>query len=596
MNTRKLIAHCLLLLASTVFLLASCDEGVETDFATQRGMPLPQGKYPLRFTAIKEGNAVQTRVTESADDPKSTLWTADRDKIGVSIGTDGAAGKYTITATDGSSMTEEQPVYWQNTNPATIYGWYPATTDGLPKSGDRIDLRNQSSGHLKFDFMKAETQQYQYDSKDISLPFKHQMAKMNITLRSTDNLNLDGATVAIYGYMTCTFDKGNVTPGISKGYLTACRTDAAKHVYRAMVVPIEQNELGGNFIMVTLQNGNVYYYKSGRKLEKNMLYSYTVDVREILSPGDAAAMKNIKGTVTIKGNGSETNNPITITDNATVTLKDVNIKVTTTGDTKTTVIRVKKDKKLTLKVEGNDNRLEAVSGGGIVLESGASIVVEGDGIDQSKLVVKAGTNTNLGIGISAQASTVGIGAACGTTCGNIEIKNVKLEVSGADADGGSGAAIGTSGTLDTGSTVCGNITITNAYVTATSGSGAAAIGTGFSYIATTIEKVDDITISSSTIVATVNPFVSQNITDDFFGACIGLSALVDGVTYTCGTITITCDNETIFLNNLSYKKGSKTPGLGYKIGKGVSYNCSTATIGARSTFNNNSFIDGYGSW
>lgn len=584
MNTRKLIAHCLLLLASAVFLLASCDEGVETDLAAQRGMPLPQGKYPLRFTAIQEGNAVQTRVTESADDPKSTLWTAGTDKIGVSIGTDGVAGQYTITATDGSSMTEVQPVYWQNTSPATIYGWYPATTDDLPKAPDgSIDLDNQSD-YLQFDFMKAESkQQYQYDSKDISLPFKHQMAKMNITLRSTDNLDLDGATVAIYGYTACTFDKGSVTPGTSKGYLTAYRTDAVKHVYRAMVAPIEQNELGGNFIKVTLKNGKVYYYKSGRKLEKNMLYSYTVDVRETLSPGNADAMKNIKGTVTIKGDGSETNNPITITDDATVTLKDVNIKVTTTGDVNTTVIRVRRDKKLTLKVEGNDNRLEAVSGGGIVLESGASIVVKGNGIDKSKLVIKAGK-----IDAHAFASTVGIGAACGTTCGNIEIKNVKLEVSGTDTRYGGGAAIGTSSTLSTGSTACGNITITDAYVNATSGRGAAAIGTGFSGLAQTTEKVGDITISGSTIVATVTPAWN------YYGACIGLSYLYsDVITYTCGKITITCYDETAFLNNL--KPGSNTPSLGYKIGKGANSG-STSTIGAGSTFNGKPFTDGYGSW
>lgn len=586
MNTRKLIAHCLLLLASTVFLLASCDEGVETDIATQRGMPLPQGKYPLRFTAIQEGNAVQTRVTESDDDPKSTLWTAGTDKIGVSIGTDGVAGQYTITATDGSSMTEVQPVYWQNTSPATIYGWYPATTDDLPKAPDgSIDLDNQSD-YLQFDFMKAESkQQYQYDSKDISLPFKHQMAKMNITLRSTDNLNLDDATVAIYGYTTCTFDKGTVTPGTSKDYLTAYRTDAAKHVYRAMVVPIEQNELGGNFIKVTLKNDKVYYYKSGRKLEKNMLYSYTVDVRETLSPGNADAMNDIKGTVTIKGDGKQTNNPITITDHATVTLKDVNIKVTTT-DVNTTVIRVREDKVLTLKVEGKDNRLEAVSGGGIVLDRGASIVVEGDGIDQSELVVKAGKNTNAHQMWSA--STVGIGAACGATCGNIEIKNVKLEVSGADEKFGGGAAIGTSGTPSIGSTACGNITITNAYVTAIGGRGAAAIGTAFNYTAGTTEQVGDITISGSTIVATVNPF------NNSYGACIGLSLLAGGVTYICGTITITCDNEEDFLNNLRYTL-SDTPNLSYKIGKGVDGG-GTATIGAGSTFNGNSFTDGYVLW
>lgn len=603
MNTRKLIAHCLLLLASAVFLLASCDEGVETDLAAQRGMPLPQGKYPLRFTAIQEGNAVQTRVTESAGDPKSTLWTAGTDKIGVSIGTDGAAGQYTITATDGSSMTEVQPVYWQNTNPATIYGWYPATTDGLPKSGDRIDLRDQASGHLKFDFMKAESkQQYQYDSKDISLPFKHQMAKMSITLKSDDGLDLTNATVAIYGYTTCTFDKGNVyTSRSMTGYLTACCIDAANHVYRAMVAPIKEYTLNRKIIKVTLKDGNSYYYDTGRDLEANMLYSYTVNVkatgRTTLSPGDADAMNDIKGTVTIRGDGKQTNNPITITDHATVTLKDVDIKVTTTGEVNTTVIRVTKDKQLTLKVEGNNNRLEAVSGGGIVLEDGASIVVEGDGIDQSKLVVKAGKNTNeqrINNNTYMRASTVGIGAACGTTCGNIEIKNVKLEVSGADARFGHGAAIGTSGTPSTSSTVCGNITITDAYVTAIGGSGAAAIGTGFSGTEATTEQVGDITIFGSTIVATVNPFTLQS--KDNYSACIGLSLLFGAVTNTCGKITITCDDETTFLNNLSYKEGSDTPNLGYKIGKGASHSGGTGTIGAGSTFNGKPFTDGYGLW
>lgn len=601
MNTRKLIAHCLLLLASAVFLLASCDEGVETDLAAQRGMPLPQGKYPLRFTAIQEGNAVQTRVTESDDDPKSTLWTAGTDKIGVSIGTDGVAGQYTITATDGSSMTEVQPVYWQNTNPATIYGWYPATTDGLPKAGDRIDLSDQSSDYLQFDFMKAEsTKQYQYDSKGISLPFKHQMAKMNITLKSDDGLDLTNATVAIYGYTTCTFDKGNVyTSRSMTGYLTACCIDAANHVYRAMVAPIKEYTLDRKIIKVTLKDGNSYYYDTGRDLEANMLYSYTVNVkatgRTTLSPGDANAMNDIKGTVTIRGDGKQTNNPITITDHATVTLKDVDIKVTTTDDVNTTVIRVKENKILTLKVEGKGNRLEAVSGGGIVLDKGASIVVEGDGIDQSELVVKAGKNTNEQLiynNTYMRASTVGIGAACGTTCGNIEIKNVKLEVSGADARFGHGAAIGTSGTPSTGSTVCGNITITDAYVTAIGGSGAAAIGTGFSYTAGTTEQVGDITISGSTIVATVNPFT---LSKDNNGACIGLCYSFSGVTYTCGKITITCDNEADFLNNLKYNKGSKTPNLGYKIGKGAN-DGGTVTIGAGSTFNSTPFADGYGSW
>lgn len=604
MNTRKLIAYCLLLSASAL-LLASCDDGPEVSLDAGSGMPLPEGKYPLHFTATQEGNAVQTRVTEVTNDPKATLWSAGTDRIGVSIGTDGTPGQYTITAADGTGMTPVQQVYWQNTGEAYIYGWFPAATDGLPKAADgsSIDLSNQSSekgGYLRFDFMKAQSaKQYRYNSTEaVVLPFKHLMAKMSITLKSSDNLDLTDAKVEIYGYTTCTFDKGTVTAGTAKDFITACRTGASNLVYRAMVLPIEQSALDGNFIKVTLKDGKSYYYKTGIKLEENKFYPYTVDVNKGgLSPGDAEAMKNISGTVTIRGDGTETNNPITIIGDATVTLKDVKIKVTTTGDANTTVIRVKQGKKLTLKVEGSNNSLEAVSGGGIVLESDASIVVEGNGIEQSKLVVKAGKNTN-NIFYRQYASTVGIGAACGATCGNIEIKNVKLEVSGANSyNDGSDAAIGTSTTPSTGSTACGNITITNAHVTATGGVGAAAIGTGYSYTSGTTEQVGDITISGSTIVATVNPYPAswESPSKDYYGACIGLCLSDPGVTYKCGKIIITCNDGTTFLNNLKYNTGSYTPILGYKIGKGASCG-GNGTIGSGSTFNNTPFTDSYGSW
>lgn len=591
MNTRKLIAYSLLLSAS-VLLPTSCDGGMEAELATEPVVPLPEGRYPLRFTATQEGNDVQTRVAEDATEPKRTLWSAGTDRIGVSIGTDGAVGRYLLTAADGSAMTAEQAVYWQDRNEAYIHGWFPATTDGLPKTADgSIDLSNQASGsngHLRFDFMQAQSaKKYQYNSTEpIALPFKHRMAKMSITLKSSDVLDLTDAKVEIYGYTSCTLDKGNVTAGTAKGFITACRTDASKHVYRAMVAPIEESALDGNFIKVTLKSGKSYYYKTGRKLEANMLYSYTVDVFG-LSPGNAEDMKNIKGTVTIIGNGTETNNPITVTGDATVTLRDVKIKVTRNN---TPAIMVKANKKLTLKADGNNNSLEAVNYGGIVLENGASIVVEGNGIEQSKLVVKAGDKDEV-------TSTVGIGAACGATCGNIEIKNIKLEVSGANSRDRSGAAIGTSTTPSTGSTACGNITITNAHVTATGGTGAAAIGIGYSYTRGTTQQVGDITISGSTIIATVRPDSDwrEDPAKDYYGACIGLCVSFAGVTYKCGTITITCDNETAFLNNLKYQ-GEGTPNLGYKIGKGATENGGGTVTFPGGTINGTSFTYGYGSF
>lgn len=582
MNTRKLIAYSLLLSAS-VLLPTSCDGGMEAELATEPVVPLPEGRYPLRFTATQEGNDVQTRVAEDATDPKRTLWSAGTDRIGVSIGTDGAVGRYLLTDADGSAMKAEQTVYWQDRNEAYIHGWFPATTDGLPKTADgSIDLSNQSSGsnsHLQFDFMQAKSaKRYRYDSTEpIALPFKHRMAKMNITLKSSGNLDLTDAKVEIYGYTSCTFDKGNVTAGTAKGFITACRTNASKHVYRAMVVPIEASALDGNFIKVTLKSGTSHYYRTGRKLEANKLYSYTVDVFG-LSPGNAGDMGNIKGTVTIIGNGTETDNPITVTGDATVTLKDVKIKVTR-GNTPT--IRVKSGCKLTLKVDGNNNSLEAVDCGGIVLENGASIVIEGNGIGQSKLVVKAGKT-------SGEKTTVGIGASWGATCGDIEIKNITLEVSGANNYFTGSAAIGTHGHA---SNACGDITITDSHITATSGNGAAAIGAGFSFSANAEIKVGNIKISGSTIIATVKPDQAD------YGACIGLCASFAAVTYKCGTITITCDDKTAFLNNLKYQQlESGTPNLGYKIGKGAKIGSGGTVTFPGGTINGTSFTDGYGSW
>lgn len=520
MNTRKLIAYSLLLSAS-VLLPTSCDGGMEAELAT---------------------------------DPKSTLWSEGTDLIGVSIGTDGAVGRYLLTAADGS-----------------------------------IDLSNQASGsngHLRFDFMQAKsTKKYQYNSTEaIALPFKHRMAKMNITLKSSDGLNLTDAKVEIYGYTSCSFDKGNVTAGAAKGFITACRTDASKHVYRAMVVPIEASALDGNFIKVTLKSGRSYYYKTGRKLEANMLYSYTVDVQKgSLSPGDAGQMGNIKGTVTIKGDGTETNNPITVTDDATVTLRDVKIKVTRDN---TPAIRVQSNKKLTLKADGNNNSLEAASNGGIALENGASIVIEGNGIGLSKLVVKAGKT-------SGEKTTVGIGASFKATCGDIEIKNITLEVAGGNDGYGHSAAIGTHG--GTGN-ACGDITITDSHITAISGDGTAAIGAGYNYEANT--KVGNITISGSTIIATIKPYPvwSETPQKDYYGACIGLCSSFAAVTYECGTITITCDDETAFLNNLKYQPGSYISYFGYKIGKGAKISDGGTVTFPGGTINGKSFTDGYGSW
>ena len=76
---------------------------------------LPDGKYPLAFTARVDGMA--TRSTGKDE------W-AEGDKIGVRIGADGATGCYELNS-DGSMKNVITPVYWQNTASSTVTAWYP---------------------------------------------------------------------------------------------------------------------------------------------------------------------------------------------------------------------------------------------------------------------------------------------------------------------------------------------------------------------------------------------------------------------------------------------------------------------------------------
>ena len=83
MKIKQLFTYCLL--AST-FLLASCDNETLPD-GYGAGTPLPEGMYPLTFTATQDNSGgVQTRVSEKTD--VNSQW-SDGDVIGVRIGTDG---------------------------------------------------------------------------------------------------------------------------------------------------------------------------------------------------------------------------------------------------------------------------------------------------------------------------------------------------------------------------------------------------------------------------------------------------------------------------------------------------------------------------
>ena len=208
-----------------IFLLAvSCEEDSST-------RPLPEGYYPLEIAAVTlgvEGGDAQpwTRVAETADGMGSEFRPGDA----IAVSMNGEVATYTY---DGSQWTSEQPLYWQSAGQtAEVAAWHPATD--AP-----IDFTHQDQGLaylLKADAATATAGQ------PASLNFRHQLAKVRVTLSGTQAGQVD--RVEVNNYTQCTHTQGgSVTPG-AEGWIAMHRVDAA--TYEANIVPDEIDD--SNFI------------------------------------------------------------------------------------------------------------------------------------------------------------------------------------------------------------------------------------------------------------------------------------------------------------------------------------------------------------
>lgn len=235
--------------------IASCSQ----DDLPGQSEPLPEGEYPLAFTASVDGMA-----TRSAG---KDVWT-EGDKIGVRIGTDEAIGSYKLN-TDGTVKEIVTPVYWRNTTPATVTAWYPyeAKTD--------VNISNQSQGFADFDFLAATEEGADYRSS-VTLRFKHQMTKVSYTLRKGDGItdeDLAGATVQIAGYTKASFSEGILT-GADDGWITPASDND--------VLLVPKDMTGRPFIKVSVNGNDFFYTPAGEaaNLQTGIHYTYTITVKK----------------------------------------------------------------------------------------------------------------------------------------------------------------------------------------------------------------------------------------------------------------------------------------------------------------------------
>lgn len=493
-------------LLATALSLAGCT----ADDNETAGEMLPEGKYPLTFTATQadatDTASPHTRVSENTDGT-SSQWDGG-EQISVQIGDATETGTYTLDA-DGKIKTADKPLYWQSTAPQIVTAWYPV-------DGTTVSLADQSSG-LAY-VMKATASDVAYNTL-VSLKFHHQLAKVRVMLagEKADDVK----TVQVYSYTSCTHTRGEVSGSAPDWITMKSVTYNETKCWEANVVP-------GYAIRVKV-NDTECQLTTPVTPQKATLHAITIDVKQreptVLEPGgDGNYTVNAGDYVLIKGTGSKTTGQITINGTATVTIQDVNIET----NAKSSIYI--KNGTATIKLEGN-NILNSInsSGGAAGIElngTGSHVIIEGNG--------------NASLTVTADYGNPAIGSANGGKGGNITIQNANITAKAININTngrGCGAAIGSGSSFNEGEAHIGIITIINSDIKASVGSSgkssAAVIGTGDTTYSNEKNSCDGINITLKA-GQTKTQFLS-NLTGTY-NVQVGAGSNSRGGTTTCGSI------------------------------------------------------------
>lgn len=434
-NNRLFTTICLM----AAILLAACSQ----DELAEQGNTLPDGEYPLQIGGVTfdvessaepwSAEGPQTRVTEDNTDGKSSVWEWNgSEMIGVRLGNETAT--YTLSA-DKNLITDRQ-LYWTSTAPTTVTAWYP--TD------ETVNLSDQSEG-LAY-MLKAEVSNATYNN-EITLGFKHQLAKVRVVLNGTQASLAQ--SVEVYGYTTCTNNEGApVTDNAQQGWLKMKKqTYGNTECWEANVVPGDITPT--NFIRINGQTATINENFPATLASGNM---YTID----LTVGEPVTEITADNCNNINDDGyyrvsDQFNQQISITGGKpTIYLESANINV---GNGPAINIT---NGTPTIHVTG-ENTIETSESlsncsAGIYVAEGSSVTIEGSGTSDVLRVTGGADGAAIG-GYSPALNSH-------NPCGDITIHNVTLYAYASNAYMNNlPIGIGSTGT-----TACGKIEITDAIV------------------------------------------------------------------------------------------------------------------------------------
>lgn len=510
----------------------------------EQGTVLPDGAYPITFSAIQVTEATpQTRVSDydDTDGTHKSQWT-DGDKIKVTVmPQSGTAMTTTCTLDASGNITAYTPqLYWQNTGNATINAWYSNIT-GQNTTDKTVNLADQSSG-LAY-VLKATPITANYQTTNIQLSFAHQLAKIRVKLDGEKAA--DVTSVSVKSNTSCTVSDGDVT-GSGEGVIQMYKaTYGDKTYWEANVVPgkeIKDFQLNGT-LDCSLTTSFTPSVATVYEVTINAKSSTVEDGAEITESGTYTMSGSYTQGITINGN------------NITVTLDGVTINTSGPGISIT-------GGSPTIQVSGDKNTVTSTTATAINVSSGATVTIEGKTGATDKLTATGGKTQGSGIpGIGN--SGAGIGTSDG---GNIVIRNVTVDATGATASDYMGGDAFGAAAIGSANGNCGNITIQNAIINARGGFYSPAIGLGCGLNSGTY-TIGNILIESSTINAIGGSSASV------IGFPYGMpgNGNFNNITINAGKIVLKTDNAD-YLSQLTLTSTTASgPNFrtAYKIGKGV---------------------------
>ena len=553
-KTRYILSVCVL----AAFAFASCTQ----DELAEQGTALPEGAYPITFSAVQVAEAEpQTRVSENADGTGS-VWT-EGDKMEIHFNEEfGDFESFDITLTvdaDGNVITQSPQLYWPNTGNYTYDGMY-SNIAGESTTGNTVSFGDQSQGLAYVLLTRGSANCH---SGNITLTFHHALNKVRVKLEGEKAD--DVASVSVKNFTSVNVNSQTVMGG-TEGYIAMHKVTSGDETYwEANVAAVAGTDPAQiQEFRLFRSDGTSVDCKLDAPIDPNsidggQMFTVTINVKSavvqdgatLTEAGDYTMSGTYTQGVTINGDG------INLTlDGATINTSGIGIDVQGGNPT--------------IKVSGTGNSVTSTTSTAIHVGSGCTLTIEGVNGTADKLKAEGGKNEGTASG-SGNAGA-GIGSSNG---GNIVIRNVSIEAKGntyshvAGYQAGGSAAIGSSVPG-----YCGDITIAGATVTATGGYWAAAIGmSGCVYDRYYPDlKIGKIHISRSVITATGGDGASA----------IGLACMEDALLSSAyaGEIYIeTNETSSVFLSRL-------TASGNFKIGKGNYYSGSM-------TFYNQ---DGSGTW